>query len=159
MSGSPAWGSGIRGRSPQSIWLWRPAGLDCRSSTGLGEAETPFLEDAHNVLHVPGPRAKAVTSQEPRPDLPASLGGCPGEAGCGHGSPWGSGDSEECSSTWTLEEADVLLGSSAPRPGPTQQPVGSSPGRPQAKQLTGWEHSPTHQQTGCLKTSWAHSRL
>ena len=42
----------------------------------------------------------------------------------------------------------------APRPGPTSQaPV------PSAKQPTGWEHNPTHQQTGCLKTSWAHSHL
>ena len=32
---------------------------------------------------------------------------------------------------------------------------------PQAKQLTGGKerHSPTHQQTGCLKISWAHSCL
>ena len=33
MSGSPALGSAIRRRWPQSIWLWRPAGLDHRRST------------------------------------------------------------------------------------------------------------------------------
>ena len=27
---------------------------------------------------------------------------------------------------------------------------------PQTKQLTGWEHSPTRQQTVCMKSSWAH---
>ena len=58
-----------------------------------------------------------------------------------------------------LLEADILLGSLAPRPGPTQQHVGSSARMPQAKQPTGWEHNPTLQQTGCLKTSWAHSHL
>ena len=40
----------------------------------------------------------------------------------------------------------------APRPGPTQQPAGSSAGMPQTKQPTGWEHSPTHQQTAPLNT-------
>lgn len=40
-----------------------------------------------------------------------------------------------------------------------QQPAGAE--MPQAKQLTGWKerHSPAHQQTGCLKISWAHSCL
>ena len=33
----------------------------------------------------------------------------------------------------------------------------SSAGTPQAKQPTGWEYSSSHQQTGCLKPSWAHS--
>ena len=37
-----------------------------------------------------------------------------------------------------------------PQPTPT---VGSSAGKPQAKQPKGWEHSRTHPQTGCLKTS------
>lgn len=32
---------------------WRPAGLQCRSTTRLGETETPFLEDAHRVSWVP----------------------------------------------------------------------------------------------------------
>ena len=36
---------------------------------------------------------------------------------------------------------------------PTRQPEGSRAGMPQAKQPTEWEHSPTHQQTGCLKSS------
>ena len=37
------------------------------------------------------------------------------------------------------------------RPGPTQHPVSSSAGTPQAKQPTGQEHSATHQQAGGLK--------
>ena len=42
------------------------------------------------------------------------------------------------------------------RPGPTQQPVGFSAGMPQVKQPTRLEHSSICQQTGCLKSSWAH---
>ena len=42
-----------------------------------------------------------------------------------------------------------------PRPIPTQQSVGSSAGTPQAKQPTGQEHSPTHQETGHMKSSQA----
>ena len=40
----------------------------------------------------------------------------------------------------------------APRPGLTQVPISASAVTPQAKRLTGWEHSPTQQQTGYLKT-------
>ena len=91
MSGSSAWRSGIGRRSSQSTWLWIPAELDCRNSTGLGEIETPFLEGTRKVSCTPGPREKADTSQEPGPDLPAGLGGSPGEAEGGCGSLWGQG--------------------------------------------------------------------
>ena len=49
-------------------------GLDYRHSTELGKTETPLLEGAHKVSCALGPRAKAVNSQEPGPDLPAGLG-------------------------------------------------------------------------------------
>ena len=61
-----------------------------------------------------------------------------------------------CVVVWTFVGIALLWNWNelAPRPGPTNQaPV------PSAKQLTGWEHNPTHQQTGCLRTSWAHSHL
>ena len=41
-----------------SIWHWRPVGLVHRSSTGLGEMETPFLKGAHGHSWALGPRAK-----------------------------------------------------------------------------------------------------
>ena len=62
MSGSPAWRSCIRRRSPQSIWLWRPAGLDHRNSTVLGKIETPLLESENKVLCELGLGGKAGTS-------------------------------------------------------------------------------------------------
>ena len=39
-SGSPVWGSDTGKKSPQSIWLWRPAGLDHKNSTGLGKTDS-----------------------------------------------------------------------------------------------------------------------
>ena len=65
--------------------------LDCKSSTGLGETETSLLKSAHKISGAQGPRAKAVIWQEPRPELPASLGESPGEAGFSYGSPFGHG--------------------------------------------------------------------
>ena len=56
-------------------------GLDC-----WGEPEILLLEGTQKVWHMPEPRARAVTSKRPGPDLPASLGGSPGEAGGGYAS-------------------------------------------------------------------------
>lgn len=57
-SGSLAWGSVIGRRSLQSNLFWRPARLERRSSTGLGEIETPFSEGTYKFSHALGPRAK-----------------------------------------------------------------------------------------------------
>ena len=53
-------GSSTGKTSPQSIWPWRPVGLDCRSPTRLGEIETSLLKGAHKISHARRPRAKAV---------------------------------------------------------------------------------------------------
>ena len=60
MSGFPTWGSGNGRRNPQRIKLWRLAGFDCRTLTGLGETETPLLEDTHKVVCTSGPRRKEL---------------------------------------------------------------------------------------------------
>ena len=65
----------------------------------------------------------------------------------------------ECLAIWTLQKAEILLGPAAPRPGWTQQPVGPSTGISQVKQQRRQEHSPTHQQTGCIMTSLAQRHL
>ena len=39
------WGSDKVTESPQGIWPWRPARFDYRTSTGLGETESPVLEN------------------------------------------------------------------------------------------------------------------
>ena len=57
-SGFPAWGVSIGRRSPQGIGLWRSAGLECMSSTGLEEIETPPWEGTHKVSCALGPREK-----------------------------------------------------------------------------------------------------
>ena len=148
MSGSPAWGSGIRRRSPQSIWLWRLAVLEFRSCTGLGETETPLLEGTPKVSQALKPRAKQWLHRSLGQIYLKVLGVSWG----GRGQLWTSAWARtfmaealrEYSTVWALPEVAIL----APRPGPNQQPAGSSAGMPQAKQPTGWEHSPTHQQTG-----------
>ena len=40
------------------VHLATSVGLECRSSTGLGETETTLLEGTHKVSHALGPRAK-----------------------------------------------------------------------------------------------------
>ena len=92
MSGSPAWGSGIGKRSPQSIWHWRSVGLECRSCTGLMETETPLLEGSHKVSHALGPRPRAKQWLHRSPGqtylwISESLE----EAEVGCGSMWGQG--------------------------------------------------------------------
>ena len=56
---------------------------------------------------------------------------------------------------WAVLDATTLM----PRPSSTPQSEGGSGGISQAKQPTGQEHGPTHQQTGCLKSSWVYSLL
>lgn len=69
------------GEEPQSIWLWRPIGLDCRSSPRLGEAETLLFEGAVGSHMHWNPGQKQVTSYEPRINLPSGLGESLGESG------------------------------------------------------------------------------
>ena len=45
-------------RLPPGIWLWRPAGLDCRTSTRPVWTLPPLLEDTHRILHASGPRRR-----------------------------------------------------------------------------------------------------
>ena len=121
--------------------------IDCMTSTGLGETETPLLEGTHKVVCASGPRGRSSDPGETEPDLSASVGGSPAEAGGGSVSPWGQGH-------WQQKFWEVLLGVSPPRvchyPHQRAQ-VGSSVGLPQAKQPTGREPSPTHQQSSGLK--------
>ena len=102
-SGSPVWGCGIRRRNPQNIVLWRSGGLDCRKSTGREKTERPLLEDTHKALGASGPRGKS--GDFIRPDLPADLGGSPGETGGTYGSLWGQGH-------WWQSYLEVLVGMS-----------------------------------------------
>ena len=93
-----------------------------------------------------------MTPQEPGPDIPAYLGESPGEAGLslltvGVRTQVMEAPGNICQHK--LTEVAIL----ALRPGCIQQPAFFSAGIPQVKQQTAWAHSPTHQQTGCLKSS------
>ena len=54
--------------NPQRIWPWRSAEFDYRTSTGLGETETPFFESTKFCLHQdPGERRSDLTGDWARP--------------------------------------------------------------------------------------------
>ena len=152
MSGFPTWGCRNGRRNSQRISLWRLAGFDCRTLTGLGETETPLLEGTHKVVCTSGPRGK---EQWPHRRLiqmyvlvVESLLQRWGGAAVAH---WGDKDtgsrrSGKYSLTWAVPESNIS---------PTKGPVGSSAGSPRAKQPTGMGFSPTQQQTSGLKFYWA----
>ena len=50
----------IQYKSLQSIWLWRPVGLNCRSLTELGEIQTSFLKGTHKNSHTPSKRSYLI---------------------------------------------------------------------------------------------------
>ena len=151
MSGFPAWGSSNRRRNSKRIRLWRLAGLDCRTSTGLGETEIPLLEGKHKVVGASGPREQ---EQWPHRRLNQSyllvLEGLLqrwGVAVAHHrDKDTGSRSSGKYSLAWALPESTISS---------TKEPVASSAGSPQAKQPTGRALTPTHHQTSGLKFYWA----
>lgn len=86
VSGSLVWGSGIRKKNSQGIWLWRQVGLECRSLHINEENKYSTLGGCTQCVTCIGTQHKAITPQESRLDLPVGLGGYPGEVGV----KWGS---------------------------------------------------------------------
>ena len=150
-SGFPNWGSGDGRRNSQRIRLWRLAGFDCSTSTGLGETETPLLEGKHKVVCTSGLRGREQWPQRilnqtyllVLEGLLQRQGAAVAHRGDGD---TGSGSSGKYSLAWALLESTIS---------PTKEPVGSMAGSPQAKGPTERELSPTHQQTNGLKFYWA----
>ena len=145
------WGSGNGRRNSQRIRLWKLVGFDCRTSSGLGETETPLLEGTHKVVCSSGPRGK---EQWPYRRLNQTyllvLEGLLQRRGVAvphrGDKDTGSRSSGKYSLVWALLESTIS---------PTKEPVASSAGSPRAKQPTGRELSPTHQQTSRLNFYWA----
>ena len=131
-SGFPTCGSSNGRRNPQKIWFWSSSGFDHRNSTGLGEIETPLLEGAHRISSIQ--RSSGKSSDLIR-DWAQRTCQYWRVSGRGRGQLWFTvGKRTEEAPGWALLEGVFSL-----RPGPTQQPVGSSAGMPQAKQPTGWD--------------------
>ena len=150
-SGFPTWGSGNGRRNYKRIRLWRPAGFDCRTSTGLGETETPLLESIHKVVCTSGPRGKEKwLHRTPKQTNLLVLEGLLQKQGVavayGRDKDTGSRSSGRYSLAWASPEATISS---------TKEPVVSSSGLPQGKQPAGRELSPTHKQTSGLKIYWA----
>ena len=147
----PSLGYGIRRRSPQSIWLWRPVGLECRSSTGLGETETPLLEGTHKVSRAQGPGQSGDSIRAwARPT-------------CGSSSvSWGDGGLSVAHWWWMPQ--GILISMSSPGGCHFGTETWPHPATCKLQWLdatgqTTNRVSPTHQETGCLKLSWANSHL
>ena len=58
--------------NPQGIWLWRTAGFDYRTSTGLGETAT-LGGHKQNLMGTRTQGKEAVSPKETEPDLPVSV--------------------------------------------------------------------------------------
>ena len=126
----------------------RESGFECQQGLIIeipqdGETETLLLEGTHRASSTLGPRGKkwwlhkrlGQTYLLVLEGLLRRWG-----AAVAHCSDKDAGGSSfgEYSLTWALLEATIF----SPRPGPTQQPGGSSSGMPQAKQPTGWDTAP-----------------
>ena len=97
-------GSEPQVKPPPSLWFWHweekpPEPLALKVS-GAWSQELHRVErhrnptlggHTHKLSCVPGPREKAVISQEPQSDLSSGLGGSPGETGGSSGPLWGQG--------------------------------------------------------------------
>ena len=104
--------------------------------------QRPHSWRAKTKCHVhqdPGERSRDPIETEP--DLPAHVGGSLVEVLVSNGLPWGQGYWQQHS--WKVPLGKALLKAAI---NTTIQPTGPRAGLPQAKQSTGREHSPKHQQ-------------
>ena len=154
MSDFPAWRSGIRRRSPQSIWLWRPVELDWRSSTELGK-ETPLLDGTYTL----GPKAKQWLHRTLSWTSLQVLEGLLGRQG------WAMAHSG-ARKIVTERPLGIFFSVSSLRGHPFGTMICPHPKAcrlqcwdTSVKQPTGWKHSLMYEQTGSLKSPWAHSHF
>ena len=142
----PTWGSDKGTEYPQGIWLWRSAGFDYKTFTGLKKQS--LLKGTNKTLSAPRTQEKgAVTPQETEPDLPASVQESPAEAWVNSGLPWSQ--RHWLQQSWEPQHAGVS-------PFWRRLPLMPLPHHSLASgHITGREHSPTHQQKIGLKTYWA----
>ena len=112
----PSLGSSTRKMRHQNIWLWRSSGLNCRSPTGLGRAETLLLKGTYEISHA-GTKSKSsnLIRTWTRPTCWSWRVSWRG--GGGRGSPW-----DTDTGGWHIWEYSAAgpwhLGSLAPRPDP-----------------------------------------
>ena len=142
--------SGKQTGNPRGIWLWRRVGFDYRTSTGLGEIETPLLEGTNKTLCALGPGGR---NSDTTGDWARSTCGClrtSSRGMAGSGLPWGQVH-------WRQHSWDTHLGVSPHR--------GCHEPYHKASRIQNWvasgqtttrrERSPTYQKTVGLKFYWA----
>ena len=146
----------------QSVWLWKPVELTLGRPRGLWEIEPLLLKSTHKISHIPRPREEGIIWKKQGPDPFAALVKSPEEKGktTVHVEDTDTGGRHYrelilsqghwcCQAPYWKSPSSLL----AAEPSPTHQPVDTSTGTPQAKQLAGQKHSSTYQQAGCLKIS------
>ena len=162
-SGSPTCGYGIGRRSSENIWLWKPVASNRKDFTEPREKETPLLEGTQGLV--------CTRTQEKVSDFIGAWV----RPSCGSWRvSWGGGmelwltvgtravaavvpgKANWCELSWRppyWQYLSILTG------WPHLTPLCSSAGMPHLDNKQGGKHSPTHHQTDCLKSFWAHSYL
>ena len=131
----PSWGSGKGTENTHEIW--RPVRFDYRTSTGLGSQT--FGGHKQNFVHTRTKEKGAVTPEETEPALPGSVQASPVEVRVNRGLLWGQ--RHWMQQFWEWRHAGI-----SSFEGGWHLALG---------QITGREHSPTHQQKIGLKIYWA----
>ena len=154
----PAWGSDVRRSGPQRFGF--KSQRECRLSTGRGEVRLSWRTYTRSCVSRTQGKSSDFIGTYIRPT-------------CGSWRfSWGN-RSQLWLTVWTQTlVAGILsyvqphenpsawqIGLFVPRPGPTEYPIGSRKGKPQANQPTEQEHGHRYKQTGSLKSSWTHSHL
>ena len=146
-SGFTAWGGlEMGGKVPRQYGFEGQWGLIPGLPQDWGK-QTPLLEGAHKVSFAPGPRGKCSDPIKhwARPSCWYWRVSCRGGGSCG---------SLQGQRHWQQQFGKESIAVSPPRGchEPIKQPVVSSAGLLWVKQTTGWEHSPTYQQTSGLNS-------
>ena len=115
-----------------------------------GNRDSSLGGHKQNLVHTKIQGKESVTPQETEPDLPASVRGSPVEVRVGSASRRDTGSSSPGRRllAWVLSEVAI---------NPAIAPWRPQGWEPQAKQLTGREPNPTHQQMIRSKLYWARS--
>ena len=153
MLGSPAWGSGIRRRSPQNklALVWRPVG-ETAGAPQNWKKQSPLLEDVHKLSHALGPNHKGMWAKPTHGSWKVCWGG--------KGKLW----LNEGTRSLVAGPQEIIIGMSSPRGHHLAPPNSLKPPilgciRPNNKQRgnTGSSWPCPNEQTSCLRSPWADS--
>ena len=139
------------------VWHWeeetpRAFGIEGQWGLSIGAPKNWEKQRLHSWsvytkchVHLVSAQSRDSTRNWNEPDLPVGLGMSLGETGVSYSSLLGN------TGYWRQRSQVLIIGIRAAggchfvKTDPTQYPAGASAEKPQAENLTGWEHRPTHQ--------------